>query len=151
MTKIRKLYDTSLKCRGWKTITNSLKRRVSQEIRNDTYANDARGRQRVCYYNQILLSISQVIEFLRMCRGCWGLPALNHDVLKLDPWWPREAPRGPGRHTCRLGKVRPPLCSSTVKCSFLITELLSLRGSQSQREILFQSGWPRKLLSVFSL
>jgi len=43
----------------------------------------------------------------------------------------RRGGEGGGEGTCRLGKVRPPLCSSMVKCSFLITELLSLSLSLS--------------------
>lgn len=95
------------------------------------------GRQIVCYYNQILLRILHIIEFLRMCRGCWDLClhliTMSWNEISRCPSakLPVGGWRGRWQPSCGLEKVRPLLCSSIVKCSFLITELLPLWALQS--------------------
>lgn len=80
-----------------------------------------------------------------MCSGCWGL-CLHLITMSWNEI--RSRPGGaPGgrRPTCGLAKVRPVLCSSMVKCSILITELLSLRALQSYS---YQSPVVKEILNM---
>lgn len=119
--------DISLKWRGSKTTTKKIKYRLPQRNKRASQKNKKllvckwEEEATVCYYNQILLSISQVVEFLRMCMGCWRLCPHLITISWNEIRGRHEEPRGSWWPNCGFRKVRPPLCSSMVKCSFLIS------------------------------